>query len=97
MLWGAGDVAAQRRFIDTSDAEAAFKRVAHAKLDALLALVETAGCRRQALLAYFGEASPSCGNCDNCLSPPGCGTPPSRRARPCRPSIAPASASAPAT
>jgi ATP-dependent DNA helicase RecQ len=29
------------------------------------------GCRRQALLAYFGEqrAEP-CGNCDNCLSPP---------------------------
>ncbi len=70
MLWGAGDLAAQRRFIDTSEAEAAFKRVAHAKLDALLALVETAGCRRQALLAYFGEASPPCGNCDNCLAPP---------------------------
>ncbi|MFN3594299.1 MAG: DNA helicase RecQ, partial [Thiobacillaceae bacterium] len=70
MLWGAGDVAAQRRFIDASEADAAFKRVAHAKLDALLALVETAGCRRQALLAYFGEASPPCGNCDNCLNPP---------------------------
>ena len=28
------------------------------------------GCRRQALLAYFGELnSPPCGNCDNCLSP----------------------------
>ncbi len=70
MLWGAGDVAAQRRFIDASAAEDGFKRVAHAKLDALLALVETAGCRRQALLAYFGEASPPCGNCDNCLDPP---------------------------
>ncbi len=29
------------------------------------------GCRRQALLAYFGETRPEpCGNCDNCLNPP---------------------------
>ncbi|MEO0980862.1 MAG: RQC domain-containing protein, partial [Pseudomonadota bacterium] len=31
---------------------------------------ETAGCRRQALLAHFGETYPEpCGNCDTCLSP----------------------------
>jgi ATP-dependent DNA helicase RecQ len=41
------------------------------KLDALIGLAEMPGCRRQALLAYFGErlAEP-CGNCDNCLNPP---------------------------
>ena len=34
-------------------------------------LAEMPGCRRQALLAYFGELnSPPCGNCDNCLTPP---------------------------
>src|SRR5690606_34786270 len=28
-------------------------------------------CRRQTLLAYFGEAhAGGCGNCDNCLQPP---------------------------
>jgi ATP-dependent DNA helicase RecQ len=70
MAWGLQDVAAQRRFIEESDAAEAHKRIAHAKLDALLGLVETAGCRRQALLAYFGEESAPCGNCDNCLEPP---------------------------
>jgi ATP-dependent DNA helicase RecQ len=70
MAWGLGDVATQRRFIDESEAEAAHKRMAHGKLDALLGLVETAACRRQLLLRYFGEASEPCGNCDNCLEPP---------------------------
>ena len=27
-------------------------------------------CRRVRLLAYFGETSTTCGNCDNCLDPP---------------------------
>ena len=44
--------------------------VSSAKLDALLGLAETAGCRRVRLLDYFGEASGPCGNCDNCLAPP---------------------------
>ncbi len=70
MAWGLQDVAAQRRFIEESEAEDTHKRISHAKLDALLGLVETASCRRQALLAYFGEVSAPCGNCDNCLNPP---------------------------
>src|SRR5690606_17183847 len=46
------------------------KRVERAKLNALLAICETTQCRRQAILAHFGEAHPgACGNCDNCLSP----------------------------
>ncbi|MCZ8076121.1 MAG: RQC domain-containing protein, partial [Paucibacter sp.] len=40
------------------------------KLDALLALAEATDCRRVRLLAYFGEMSSACGNCDNCLVPP---------------------------
>jgi ATP-dependent DNA helicase RecQ len=70
MAWGLGDVATQRRFIEESGAAEAHKRMAHGKLDALLGLVETAACRRQLLLRYFGEASEPCGNCDNCLEPP---------------------------
>ncbi|WP_334154797.1 DNA helicase RecQ [Tepidimonas sp.] len=70
MAYGLQDVVQQRRLIDDSGAEEAFKRVLRAKLEALLALAESTGCRRQQLLAYFGEASPPCGNCDNCLQPP---------------------------
>ncbi|MEW6679046.1 MAG: DNA helicase RecQ [Pseudomonadota bacterium] len=70
MAWGLQDVATQRRFIEESESEEAHKRIAHAKLNALLGLVESATCRRVALLDYFGEASGPCGNCDNCLEPP---------------------------
>jgi ATP-dependent DNA helicase RecQ len=70
MTYGLADVVQQRRLIDQSEASDAFKRVSGAKLDALLGLAETAGCRRVRLLGYFGEASAPCGNCDNCLSPP---------------------------
>jgi ATP-dependent DNA helicase RecQ len=70
MTYGLADVVQQRRLIDMSEADENFKRVAGAKLDALLGLAETAGCRRVRLLSYFGEASGPCGNCDNCLVPP---------------------------
>src|SRR5687768_5809388 len=72
MAYGLGDVVQQRRMIDGSEAEAQFKRVASAKLEALLALCESTTCRRVRLLDYFGEASTSnaCGNCDVCLNPP---------------------------
>ncbi len=70
MAYGLADVVQQRRMIDESEGDEAYKRVAGAKLDALLGLCETAGCRRVRLLAYFGEASGACGNCDNCLAPP---------------------------
>jgi ATP-dependent DNA helicase RecQ len=70
MAYGLADVVQQRRLIDMSDASDEYKRVSVAKLDALLGLCETAGCRRVRLLAYFGEASLPCGNCDTCLAPP---------------------------
>ena len=70
MTYGLADVVQQRRLIDLSGADDAFKRVATAKLDALLGLCETASCRRVRLLSYFGEASQPCGNCDTCLDPP---------------------------
>ncbi len=70
MTYGLGDLVQQRRLIDMSDAAEDYKRVSTAKLDALLGLCETAGCRRVRLLAYFGEDSAPCGNCDTCLEPP---------------------------
>ncbi len=71
MTFSMRDVTLQRRFIEESPAPEEQKRIQRAKLDALLALVETTRCRRQVLLEYFGETLPEpCGNCDNCLAPP---------------------------
>jgi ATP-dependent DNA helicase RecQ len=70
MVYGLQDVVQQRRMIDQSEASAEYKRVATAKLDALLGLCETTQCRRVRLLDYFGEESAPCGNCDNCLDRP---------------------------
>ena len=70
MAYGLADVVNHRRMIEASEADDQFKRVAGAKLDALLGLCEATTCRRVRLLAYFGEASSPCGNCDTCLEPP---------------------------
>ena len=70
MAYGLGDVVQQRRMIDQSEGSEEYQRVQVVKLDALLGLCETAGCRRVRLLDYFGEASTPCGNCDTCLEPP---------------------------
>ena len=70
MCYGLQDVVNQRRMIDESPAADAFKTVLRAKLDALLGLAEASDCRRVRLLAYFGQDSTPCGNCDNCLEPP---------------------------
>jgi ATP-dependent DNA helicase RecQ len=70
MAYGLGDLVQQRRMIDQSEGSEDYRRVSVAKLDALLGLCETAGCRRVRLLDYFGEASAPCGNCDTCLEPP---------------------------
>ncbi|CCD94406.1 ATP-dependent DNA helicase RecQ [Bradyrhizobium sp. ORS 375] len=72
MAYGLSDIVQQRRMIDESTGAEAFKRMSIRKLDALVALAETASCRRKLLLSYFGETpvGENCGNCDNCVSPP---------------------------
>lgn len=70
MAYGMADVVQRRRMIAEGDAPDEIKRAENGKLNALLGICETAGCRRQALLAHFGETYPKpCGNCDTCLSP----------------------------
>ncbi|WP_142592846.1 DNA helicase RecQ [Pseudorhizobium endolithicum] len=70
MAYGMTDVIQRGRMIDSGQSSDEIKRVERAKLNALLAICETAGCRRQAILAHFGEAHPGgCGNCDTCLKP----------------------------
>jgi ATP-dependent DNA helicase RecQ len=69
LLWGAEDFARARQRI--TEVETARQPGERTRISALGALVETAGCRRAVLLRHFGEDPPaSCGNCDNCLSPP---------------------------
>ncbi|NII11545.1 DNA helicase RecQ [Oleiagrimonas sp. C23AA] len=71
MAYGLSDVVTLAQFIARSEAGEERKRLERAKLDALLGFAETAVCRRQRLLAYFGESlAEACGNCDNCLEPP---------------------------
>ncbi|MEA3195422.1 MAG: ATP-dependent helicase RecQ [Betaproteobacteria bacterium] len=70
MAYGLGDVVQLRRLLEQSEGNEEFRRLSFAKLDALLGLCETAGCRRVRLLGYFGEESVPCGNCDTCLEPP---------------------------
>jgi len=70
MAYGLGDVVQLRRMMEQSEGNEDFRRVSFAKLDALLGLCETAGCRRVRLLDYFGEAAAPCGNCDTCIDPP---------------------------
>ncbi|SDH64272.1 DNA helicase RecQ [Roseospirillum parvum] len=69
-LYGLQDISLRRRWIAMSEADAAHKRVENQKLDALIALCEAPDCRRQSLLAYFGETAEPCGNCDLCLEAP---------------------------
>ena len=70
MSYGMADVVQRRRMIDEGSAPDEVKRVERGKLNALLGVCETAGCRRQAILAHFGEVHPgNCGNCDTCLTP----------------------------
>ena len=70
LAYGLQDVVQQRRMIQQSEGDDAFRRRLGANLDAMLALCETIECRRMQLLAYFGESSTPCGNCDTCLTPP---------------------------
>ncbi|MEV0243064.1 DNA helicase RecQ [Streptomyces sp. NPDC050674] len=72
MAYGLNDVIQQRKLIQSGEGDEAFRRRAQAHLDSMLALCETAQCRRGQLLAYFGQdPDPAgCGNCDTCLTPP---------------------------
>ncbi|MEV6512724.1 DNA helicase RecQ [Streptomyces sp. NPDC051642] len=72
MAYGLNDVIQQRKMIQSSEGDEAFRRRAASHLEAMLALCETAQCRRGQLLAYFGQDpdAAGCGNCDTCLTPP---------------------------
>ena len=69
LFWGADDFARARQRL--SEVGASRLSSEKGRLQALGALVETAGCRRAILLRHFGDPAPDfCGNCDNCINPP---------------------------
>ncbi|WP_189446383.1 DNA helicase RecQ [Cognatilysobacter xinjiangensis] len=71
LSYGLGDVVSLRQMIEQGEAGEERKLLELRKLDSLLGFCETTGCRRQALLRWFGEEhAGACGNCDNCISPP---------------------------
>jgi ATP-dependent DNA helicase RecQ len=68
-LFGPDDVRFRRTQIDEGLAPAERRVADHGRLNALMGLAEALGCRRVQLLAYFGETSEPCGNCDLCDTP----------------------------
>ena len=71
LFYNLQDVITLRQFVEQSDADEAHKRIEGQKLERMLGYCELTSCRRQALLAYFGdELQEPCGNCDICLDPP---------------------------
>ncbi len=70
LCFGLSDMVQLQQMLFESEQDPARKQVELGKLDAMLAYCETAACRRQLLLAHFGEAIAPCGKCDNCLNPP---------------------------
>ena len=66
-LYGLDDMRLRRMQIEESEASDEQKRVERQRLNALVALCEAPRCRRQTLLAYFGETTQPCGNCDLCI------------------------------
>ena len=93
-LYGLGDMQLRRLQIEQSDSSDERKRIERQRLGALLALAEAPRCRRQTLLAYFGERPSPAATAISASRASSVSTAPSMRRRRCRPSCAPASASA---
>ncbi len=71
LFYGFEDVTKLRQMASTSQGNEQFLQHEQQRLTAMLALCETAQCRRQVVLSYFGDAmAEPCGNCDTCLAPP---------------------------
>ena len=68
-LFGPDDIRLRRSQIDESNAPWERREADHGRLNALLGLADATACRRRMLLAYFGELSEPCGNCDLCETP----------------------------
>ena len=68
-LYGPEDIRLRRAQIDEGLAPPERRAADHARLNALLGLAEALHCRRNTLLAYFGETDVTCDKCDLCDTP----------------------------
>ncbi len=67
MVYSLADIVGLRRLLDLSEGDEQFKLIQQRKMEAMLGYAECTDCRRQVLLAYFGEELlKSCGHCDTC-------------------------------
>ena len=65
-LYGMSDFSFRRSQIDQKEISEEQRAIEHAKFNSIVALAETASCRRKALLMYFGEKLEHCQGCDLC-------------------------------
>lgn len=71
LLYSGEGVARARYWLEEAQVPEAEKRAMQGRLESMISLTETTGCRTQAILACFGETlHEPCGHCDNCLHPP---------------------------
>lgn len=76
LLYSIADTAKQYSFIEEKSDENE-RTVARQQISRMVSFVESSGCRRVAMLNYFGEiykddsgeVLTACGTCDNCISP----------------------------
>lgn len=68
LIYGLSDLVQVRRMMGQSGSPSPLD---HQRLQAMMAFLENADCRRPMLLKYFNEDHPgNCGLCDNCLAKP---------------------------
>ncbi|MCX5615747.1 DNA helicase RecQ [Bombella sp. TMW 2.2559] len=71
LLYSGEGVARARYWLEEAQVPESEKRAMQGRLESMISLTETTGCRTQAVLACFGETLHApCGHCDNCLHPP---------------------------
>ena len=70
LLYGGEDIARARYWLEQSTAPEQEQAVMRERLEMMIQLTETTGCRTRALLRCFGEElGADCGHCDNCRNP----------------------------
>jgi ATP-dependent DNA helicase RecQ len=70
MAYGLPDIVTLQKLLNHSNTNEQYQQIEQQRLESIIGYCEMTTCRRQALLAYFGEHLPEpCGHCDTCLEP----------------------------